>query len=198
MTRDYEGAGLGLSISKAYVELLGGKIWVESNREELVNGRLIKNGGSSFFFTIPWYPVTENKTASRSSVMDTNMEKQTRGLKILLAEDDEISNLLITISTKGIFRELIRVKTGTEAVEACRNNSDFDLILMDIKMPEMDGYEATRQIRKFNKEVIIIAQTAYGLSGDRAKAIQAGCNDYIPKPIEINNLLKIIKSLMEK
>lgn len=76
---------------------------------------------------------------------------------------------------KGIAKEVINVSTGQEAVETCRNNPDIRLVLMDIKMPGMDRYEATRQIRKFNKEVPIIAQTAYGLSGDRAKAIEASC-----------------------
>ncbi|MBI9037633.1 MAG: response regulator, partial [Bacteroidales bacterium] len=84
-------------------------------------------------------------------------------------------------------------KTGEEAVEICRNNPDIDLILMDIKMAKMDGYEATRQIRKFNKDVVIIAQTAHALSGHREKALEAGCNDYISKPIKKEVLLSKIK-----
>lgn len=88
--------------------------------------------------------------------------------------------------------------TGAEAVEVCRNNPDIDLILMDIKMPVMDGLEATRQIRQFNKNVIIIAQTAFGLPGDREKAIEAGCNDYIAKPIEIALLLELIQKNFSK
>ena len=76
---------------------------------------------------------------------------------------------------------------------ACRDNPDLDLVLMDIRMPEMGGYEATRQIRQFNKDVIIIAQTAYGLAGDREKALKAGCTDYISKPIDINLLKALIR-----
>jgi len=87
---------------------------------------------------------------------------------------------------------MLKAYTGPEAVEACRNKPDLDLILMDIQMPEMDGYEATRQIRQFNKKVIIIAQTAYGLAGDREKAIEAGCNDYISKPISSKLLKELI------
>lgn len=117
-------------------------------------------------------------------------------LKILIAEDDYISELLITIATKSIAREVIRAGNGCEAVEACLNNPDIDLILMDIKMPEMDGYEATRQIRKFNKNVAIIAQTAYGMADDRARAIKAGCNEYIAKPIDPTLLLRTIKSVV--
>ena len=115
------------------------------------------------------------------------------GLKILIAEDDEASGTLIAIVVKIFGKEIIRVKTGVDAIEACRSNSDIDLVLMDIQMPEMDGYEATRQIRKFNKSVIIIAQTAFGLTGDREKSIEAGCNDYISKPINKDKLKIIIQ-----
>ena len=84
----------------------------------------------------------------------------------------------ITIIIKAFGRVLLKAVTGVEAVEICRNNPDLDLVLMDIEMPGMNGYEATRQIRQFNKDVIIIAQTAYALSGEREKAAAAGCNDY--------------------
>lgn len=83
--------------------------------------------------------------------------------------------------------------TGVEAVEACHSNPDIDLILMDIQMPEMNGHEATRQIRQFNKDIVIIAQTAYVFSGDREKAIEAGCNDYISKPYNQSLMLALIK-----
>ena len=108
---------------------------------------------------------------------------QIKNLKTLIAEDEEASDLLLTEMLKEISREVIHARTGSETVVACRNNPDLDLILMDIRMPGMNGYEATRQIRGFNKDVIIIAQTAYGLSGDRQKAIDAGCNEYLSKPI---------------
>ncbi len=80
-------------------------------------------------------------------------------------------------------REILNVRTGIEAIETCQNNPDIDLVLMDILMPEMGGYEATRKIREFHKEVVIIAQTAFALSGDSEKAIASGCNDYVSKPI---------------
>jgi CheY-like chemotaxis protein len=98
----------------------------------------------------------------------------------------------LVIALKDITKVVLKAKTGTEAVTACRNNPDIDLILMDIKMPQMDGYEATRQIRQFNKNVIIIAQTAFGLTGDREKAIKAGCNDYLPKPLSKKELMDIV------
>lgn len=93
---------------------------------------------------------------------------------------------------KDFGNQILKVSTGSEAVAICHDNPDIDLILMDIQMPNLNGYEATRQIRQFNKKVIIIAQTAYGLSGDREKAIEAGCNDYISKPINKNELKSLI------
>jgi CheY-like chemotaxis protein len=90
-------------------------------------------------------------------------------------------------------KEVLIVRTGLEAVETCRNNPTIDLVLMDIKIPIMDGYEATRQIRKFNKDIVIIAQTAYALTGEKETAIEAGCNDYISKPIKKDEFLAIIK-----
>ena len=94
---------------------------------------------------------------------------------------------------KKYCKEDLHVSTGVEAIEACRNNRDIDLVLMDIQMPDMNGYEATRQIRSFNKDVLIISQTAYGLTGDREKSIAAGCNDYISKPIDKTVLIDLIK-----
>jgi len=114
-------------------------------------------------------------------------------LKILIAEDDDVSEMLITINVNDFSKEILKARTGVEAVEACRNNLDIDLVLMDIRMLEMGGYEATRQIREFNKEVVIIAQTAYGLTGDREKAIEAGCNDYVSKPLHIGELIRLIR-----
>jgi len=113
-------------------------------------------------------------------------------LKILIAEDDETSKIFLSILIKDISREVLQTANGMETVEKCRSNPDIDLILMDINMPEMDGYEATRQIRQFNQKVVIIAQTAFGLVGDREKSIQAGCNDYISKPIASKDLQALI------
>ena len=95
-------------------------------------------------------------------------------------------------------KEILYAKNGVQAIEACRNNPDLDLVLMDIRMPEMDGNEATHQIRKFNKDVIIIAQTTHALSGDREKAIEAGCNDYITKPVNRTLLYDLIKKHIKK
>ena len=97
-----------------------------------------------------------------------------------------------------ISKEVLHAITGVQAVEACRNNPDIDLVLMDIRMTQMDGNEATRQIRQFNKEVIIIAQTAYAFSDDEDMAIEAGCNDYISKPINSTSLFELIMKHVNK
>jgi len=125
-------------------------------------------------------------------------EYQLKNLKILVAEDDQGSQDLIAIVFEHLVKEILKAETGLEAVEFCRKTSDIDLILMDIRLPEMDGYEATRQIRQFNKDVIIIAQTAYGLSGDKEKAIEAGCTDYISKPVNIDELKRMIQKHVNK
>ncbi|HKK62151.1 MAG TPA: response regulator [Bacteroidales bacterium] len=113
-------------------------------------------------------------------------------LKILIAEDEEAAIFFLKIVLEPITRELVIAKNGTEVVALAKQNSDIDLILMDIKMPEMNGYEATRKIREFNKEIIIIAQTAYAIIGDREKALEAGCNDHITKPIKDDHLIEMI------
>ena len=178
-----QGAGLGLAISKAYIEMLGGKLWLESELGK----------GSIFSFTIPYNQTTEKKTFEKNK-LEINNDSRNLNLKVLIAEDDESSMEFISIVLKDYAKEIIPVKTGTEAVEACRTNPDIDLVLMDIQMPEMNGYIATEQIRQFNNDVVIIAQTAYGLTGDREKALDAGSTDYIAKPIKKNKLKALIQN----
>jgi len=180
--RAYQGAGLGLTISKSYVEMLGGKMWMESQMDN----------GSTFYFTLPYLTAKSEEIAEPVTSVSEYPGKLKKNLKILIAEDDDASQRLISFMLKQYDAELFKVKTGVEAIELFTQNQDIDLILMDIQMPEMNGYEATRKIREFNNKVIIIAQTAYGLSGDREKAIEAGCNDYIAKPIDKNELLALI------
>jgi hypothetical protein len=183
ITRNYEGSGLGLSISKNYVEMLGGEIWLESEEGK----------GSIFYFTIPYIDVLEEKAEVKNIVSKEHKEGQKKSLKILIVEDDETSYSFLIEILQEISSEITHSLNGIEAVDACRNNPDLDLVLMDIRMAEMNGLEATQQIRQFNKDVIIIAQTAYGFSNDAEKALEAGCNDYISKPINIDMLYKLIQ-----
>jgi len=187
LNRGYEGAGLGLSIAKSYVEMLGGEIWVKSE----------VGIGSVFYFTIPCNPVPETKPVIANVVPVRTDGIQDRKLKILIAEDDENSDLFITIALEKINHELFHATTGIEAIEACRNNPDIDLVLMDIRMPEMNGYDATRKIRQFNKDVVIIAQTAHALLGDKEMALEAGCDDYISKPIQVDKLIALVFKHLE-
>jgi len=121
------------------------------------------------------------------------METRAGKIKLLIVEDDMISSKLISAIVKNQCREILSVKNGEEAIHACRNNQDIDLILMDIQLPEVDGYEATRQIRQFNEKVIVIAQTALATSKDRDEALKNGFNDHIAKPVNAKELNLLIK-----
>jgi PAS domain S-box-containing protein len=182
-TRLFEGLGLGLSISKAYVEMMNGEIWVDSEVDK----------GSTFCFTIPHQCTSIGKTVTNNLITHNISNHKLNDLRILIAEDDETSLELIHYVVRSIGKEILIVRNGVDAIKACRNNPDIDLILMDIKMPGMDGHEATRQIRQFNQKVVIIAQTAFAFSGDQEEAIAAGCNDYISKPLNKTTLIGLIK-----
>jgi hypothetical protein len=179
-----KGAGLGLSISKAYVEMLGGQLWVQS-----------KVGvGSTFYFTLPYFKETSVTKHVKEIKQISKLEPLKNKLKILIAEDDKISELLITFSVKNFAREIIYAKNGEETVQAFINNPDIDLVLMDMQMPIMNGNIATQEIRKINKEVLIIAQTANVLSNENEIMLQAGCNEIITKPIQVKELKQLINN----
>ena len=186
--RQFEGAGLGLSISKAFVEMLGGKIWAES--EEYM--------GSTFYFSIPYVTMKEESGVVAYKTSLGNVHEAENKLKIMIAEDDMATVMLLTVMLEDYIEELYHVANGLEAVEMCQQHPDIDLILMDIKMSKMDGYEAVRHIRQFNKDVVIIAQTAYVLNDDRERSLKAGCNDYITKPINREALLEMINKHKNK
>ncbi len=189
-TRGFEGSGLGLAIAKSYVEMLGGKIWMES--EEGI--------GSTFCFTLPVKRnVTDNSSAERKNSSKYEKPKLlNRKLKILIADDDETSRKYLRLLFNDFGKEIMEAETGRKALELCQKYCDIDLILMDIKMPLMGGYEATGKIREFNKDVVIIAQTANALSGDMEKALEAGCNDYISKPFGRTGLENLLQKYFGK
>ncbi len=179
------GTGLGLAISKAYVEIMNGNIWVESE----------ENKGSIFYFSIPYKPECNsiNKTTSgqRSKF---NFKDKT----VLIVEDDDVNFIFLNEIIEETSAKVIRSVNGKEAILTCKNNSGIDLILMDLKMPELNGYQATEKIRVFNKTVPIIAQTAYAFVNDKEKSIAAGCNDYISKPVEVDVLLEKMNKFLKK
>ena len=181
-TRVFEGTGLGLSIAKSYIEMLNGRIWVESDPGK----------GSIFYFILPFTSVSIDERELKEMVYKKPIKK----LKVLIAEDDVISRELLQMQIEELCKEILYAENGVDAVEICRNNPDIDLVLMDIQMPIMFGYEAATKIRQFNKDVIIIAQTAFGFSTELEKAISAGCNDYVSKPINYPALIEKIKKLL--
>jgi PAS domain S-box-containing protein len=172
-----EGSGLGLSISKGMVEILGGKIRLDSELDK----------GSSFFFTIPVLK-EEKKTYPAKPTLSI---KQGPGkYLILVAEDDEANFLYIkALLKKNTMAEILHAANGKVAVEKYIQNPGVNVILMDIKMPVMNGLEATRQIKAINPAVPVIAITAYAMSGDEARIMEAGCDYYLTKPLNKNLLL---------
>lgn len=175
-----EGAGLGLTISKEFVEHMGGRIWFDSS----------EGIGTNFFFSIPYKKyVPEN--IPDSSVEEGVTDKQKVKKSILVAEDDNMNFFLIKVFLSKLGYNLTRAINGREAVELCTSSS-YDLILMDIRMPEMDGYTATQKIKENNPKQIIIAQTAY--TNDRDTALSKGCDDFIAKPFGRQQLITMIRS----
>jgi len=179
-SRGYDGSGLGLSITRGLVELMGGTIHVESE----------KGAGSVFFFSIP-HKVQEN--APELSEVQITKEPQQKNPVVLIAEDDE-NNLYLLESILGKYEiAILSAVNGKEAVDQCREHPEISLVLMDLKMPVMDGLEATQEIKLFRKDLPVIAITAFAMRGDEKKALEAGCDDYLAKPLNKASLLEKLK-----
>lgn len=180
-----QGVGLGLTIAKSYTELLGGQIFLESEPGK----------GSVFYVRLPYVKANDAETNITFFNKVNNVNKK---LRVLIAEDDPSSQALLKYMLQKHACQMLFVKNGAEAVEVCKNNPELDLIMMDIKMPEMDGLTATKEIRKFNENVVIVAQTAFALSGDKEKAMASGCNDFLTKPILQESLAEVLKTWFNK
>jgi PAS domain S-box-containing protein len=180
-TREYGGTGLGLTISRRLVEIMDGQLWVDSK----------VNHGSTFYFTIPYRPVATRKKAEQPG----NEELDWSAHRILVVEDDHPSYLYFShlLSKTGV--HLTHAKSGEEAWQLF-TEKDFDLILMDIRLGDMNGLDLARRIRQYNQNIPILAQTAYALSSDKAKSLDAGCNDYVSKPIQPGTFLTKIDDLL--
>ena len=173
-----EGSGLGLSISRGMSDAIGGKIRLDS-----------KEGvGSCFYLTVP---ISTDSEISVPEMPGINIKESLSGFQILIAEDDETNfYYLNALLKKETDAHILHAVNGKEAVELFRSNGAIKLILMDIKMPEMDGFEATRQIKQINKTIPVIAITAYAMSGDEERIISAGFDGYLSKPLTKMSLLK--------
>ena len=182
-----DGLGLGLSIAQENANLINARILVESE----------KGKGSTFRLVLPYVvPETTKNNNSTKDTANNSVDLKPR-LKVLITEDEEINLFYLNTVINKIAKtevEILQARNGKDAVELCNNHPDIDVIFMDIKMPIMDGYEATKIIKENHPNIAIIVQTAYSTEADRKKAFHYGCDDFISKPIKLN----IIDAVLNK
>jgi CheY-like chemotaxis protein len=175
------GTGLGLAISRNLVQLMGGEMWVDS----------VPGAGTTFTFTLPYLKITQLPHRDENPGRESTVYNFT-GAGILIVEDDPVSFAFLKELFHQTGADLYHAGDGVEAVNQFRKIKNIDLVIMDIQLPEMDGFEATRIIRSMNSNIPVIAQTAFAMSDDKEKMKQAGFDDYVSKPIDINQLLGIV------
>lgn len=179
-----EGSGIGLSIAQKLVGLLQGDIWVYNNMD----------GGATFIFTIPYIKASKESAEIKEKIKTDSNMNYIPGNNVLVVEDDKPGYLLIREMLRPLKLNLHLVTDGKDAIDFVKSNPSTKLILMDLKLPFMDGYEATRRIKETNPNIIIIAQTAYAMQGDKEKALGAGCDHYLTKPLDNESLLALVNS----
>ncbi len=184
--RSAGGTGLGLAISKNLVKLLGGKIWVES----------VQGKGSKFSISIPVESIKKQinpvfKLEEKKNEI-LNPGYNWNNVTILVAEDEDLNYKVLDTCLTRTNAHIIRAKDGASAVEICKSQK-IDLVLMDIQMPGMNGYEATQEIKRMNNRTPVIAQTSFAMVGEKERCLQAGCDDFVTKPLNISSLLNKIE-----
>ncbi|MEI6692848.1 MAG: PAS domain S-box protein [Chlorobium sp.] len=188
LTRTQQGSGLGLSISKSYVAMLGGTIKVES----------VEGKGSKFSFTLPYKPAHELDIAQQPHPVAENLAEAVRDITVLIVEDDAMSTILLTRNLKSADITILTAINGEKAVEQVRQHPEIDLVLMDIKMPVMNGFDATRLIKEQRPGLPIIVQSAFTSKEDKIKATEAGADSFITKPINKTELLQLVAKLLKR
>jgi CheY-like chemotaxis protein len=181
----YRGTGLGLTITHNLIERLGGTIWVDSE----------VNVGSTFYFTLP-FEQDGNTIHIEPKEVKLNDRLSWEGKTILIAEDEESNYKFLELLLKGTGLKILRASNGYQAIDLCKENKNIDLVLMDIKMPELNGLDATKEIKKLRTNLPVIAQTAYAMQNDEKISLEAGCDDYIAKPILKEKLFMLINKWM--
>lgn len=184
-TREYGGTGIGLTIARKIVDHLGGDIWVQSTPDQ----------GTNIYFTLP-YELNESKFVKAEENIENTFDWQNK--VVLVADDIDVNYKLIEEILSPTKAKVLWAKDGKEAVDLCLNNDNIDLVLMDIRMPGMDGIEATQKIKEHKSELQIIGQTAFAHDNDREKCLNAGFDNYISKPIKIETLLTTINKVFSK
>lgn len=182
-TKKYGGSGIGLSVAKSLVELLHGEIFLESTLKR----------GATFYVNLPF---NNNKEATREKITPDQFDWSDK--TILIAEDKKINFEIFqeTLSVTNV--NVLWAKNGQEAIDMVKENHKIDVVLLDIQMPVMDGYECARRLKSMTSEIPIIAQTAYALPQDSYKCFDAGCDDYIAKPISLDHFLKKLNKYLSK
>ena len=169
--------GLGLAISKHIVEKLGGKIWINSTPKS----------GTSVYFTIPFIPVNSKFEFDNHTIIKKHYEWNNK--TILVADDIDANFVYLKAALKNTNANVIWARNGVEAVDFVKQGSDINLILMDLVMPELDGFEATRLIKDINNQIPIIGQTAYPSQKNYSFAKEIGFDSMLEKPIKVNRML---------